>query len=72
MRDVQVAEEAFSSQKEHPAHEIFFTFSISVGHLALLDPDPDLANQNQCRSIRIRNHNTVYILSYKKFDDTKC
>ncbi len=47
-------EEAFSSQQRTSCtflfHEISLLFSIFVGHFALLDPNPDPADQNQCKS----------------------
>ncbi len=44
LQDVQVTEEAFSSQKKTSStskHDISKTFSTFVGHFSLLDPDPD-------------------------------
>jgi hypothetical protein len=42
--NVQVKEEAFSSEKRTSItlkHEIFQFFSTFVGHFGVLDPDPD-------------------------------
>ncbi len=44
IKNVQVTEEAFSSQKRPSntsKHDFFKFFSTFVGHFALLDPDPD-------------------------------
>jgi hypothetical protein len=44
IKNVQVTEEAFSSQKRPSntsKHELLKKFPTFVGHFALLDPDPD-------------------------------
>ncbi len=70
-KDVQAAGEFFIPQKvlfwdfktsKHFKTWIFFTF---VGHFALLEPDPDPADQNECGSMRIRIHNISYNKNYK-------
>jgi hypothetical protein len=61
MKEVQATGEAFSPQKKTYStskHGICFF----VVHFALLDPDP--ADQIQCRSIRIRIHNTGCMVTY--------
>jgi hypothetical protein len=66
MKDVQATGEASSPQREHPALQNmkylrrFFLFLWVI--FALLDPDPDLADHNQCGSMRIYNTGTKKLI----------
>jgi hypothetical protein len=64
-KNVQVTEEAFSSQKRPSntlKHEVFLIFSTYVGHFALLDPDPLTRLNPDLIGIRIRIRNPVLFM----------
>jgi hypothetical protein len=70
--NVQVTEEAYSSQKRPSntsKHELFAQIFTFVGHFALLDPDPDpLTRFNPDRiRIRIRIRKTGWTTEEKRF-----
>jgi hypothetical protein len=53
---------SLQSSKENIQHFIkMHNFTFLWVFFAHLDPDPDLADQNQCESIRIRIHITVLL-----------
>jgi hypothetical protein len=61
MKDVQAKGEALSPQKITPALQkmkFFSSLRWIIFDLLDADPDPDLADQIQCGSMRIRIHNT--------------
>jgi hypothetical protein len=65
MKDVQAAGETFSSQKitsSTSKPEISSLFSTFEGLFALLDPDPDPADQNQCGSESEILYKSIYMV----------